>query len=990
MSDNPLGNPSPRSGPDPVLKFLRISGDTDDPAVLLGVERIAADTAVLAALQKRLAQVSDHPEAKSFEADEVRMRLHAAAARLLELHMRTASTATPETGNAVKSGRVTGAAEASVFRALAMGGGWNRDSLHRAMMLARAEGVAASDVPGLLTGISGAASAPSATSRADTSDGASQAAGEQADGANETAKRPVAKRVVRTAKEFRGLDLPPATSPDELQVSAVPLSSEQDPGAKIVKWLIFGGIGVCSTLLIIATLGLLLIPEKPKQSNMPAAPVPVADTTKIKNTNEMFPAPPKTAEQMAPKVEPKDRVGDFGDLLRELRACGEGLKLDPAQASARFVEVNGEIARHWPEASPDVLAAAINGAVEFIYRAGNTPGARNVVSEITGPATTIGDAGPISAQQIAPAAWSAGMLSRLVRERDLPTSVTTAVGSAARNLGDSGLVAGDNAYRAGALTALLKMAPRCIDASRKDAKVGREVWRAWLDALNAIDGKDSALAVRALVMTLDSVLVAEAEPTHDRAVYDAIIELSSAMPWRAGDESRVALLRWFDSKVVSIADLHTITTALAERSGAEHVDITMVLSMAAQDAHRAELRDRYAGIWSLTTAQGRDLLVQKWESAADQAVKAGVMDTPPDRLIHTVTMARMNTAAWLLWNSQAEPVEGLISATAPTAPQVNPAAVGGVITANWGIIIKMINTDPVKTDGWAVRYLALGTNIDERVAALRAVSVAPNALDAAVMVEEAVRGGRPQIREAARALVLKYSHELVVLNALLEIAPLTPATTENAELMRRATAAKLPSARDPTWRVAVRRALVERLVEAMAAGGEHGYADVMEQYLAEAYIQRGAAGTQSTADSSTSAENTAGNPTAPAAASEPPPADVTEAARVARALLRRQAGELIPTGREPVSLGQIDSGYATRLRMSQGPVSDFAAEQFACCELLGFMCVAERPARAAAAAAVLDELKTKRREAKHVVEQIEATERAMLKLWLIRFGSEAL
>jgi hypothetical protein len=84
----------------------------------------------------------------------------------------------------------------------------------------------------------------------------------------------------------------------------------------------------------------------------------------------------------------------------------------------------------------------------------------------------------------------------------------------------------------------------------------------------------------------------------------------------------------------------------------------------------------------------------------------------------------------------------------------------------------------------------------------------------------------------------------------------------------------------------------------------------------------------------------------------------------------------------------IDRRRSGRLSLASGPVQRFAAEQSSIAEVMGYVVASERPSRAPDINAALDRLASERRLASSVFEQIEATERAMLALWMIRFGEQ--
>jgi len=104
---------------------------------------------------------------------------------------------------------------------------------------------------------------------------------------------------------------------------------------------------------------------------------------------------------------------------------------------------------------------------------------------------------------------------------------------------------------------------------------------------------------------------------------------------------------------------------------------------------------------------------------------------------------------------------------------------------------------------------------------------------------------------------------------------------------------------------------------------------------------------------------------------------------------QRQAEALVATGREPMGLAEIATRRSARLKVANGLVQHFAAEQVNTCELMGFVLVAEDPSRIGAVVTVLEGLGEARRKAVHIFEQVEAAERARLLLWLARYGEQS-
>jgi hypothetical protein len=69
-------------------------------------------------------------------------------------------------------------------------------------------------------------------------------------------------------------------------------------------------------------------------------------------------------------------------------------------------------------------------------------------------------------------------------------------------------------------------------------------------------------------------------------------------------------------------------------------------------------------------------------------------------------------------------------------------------------------------------------------------------------------------------------------------------------------------------------------------------------------------------------------------------------------------------------------------------VQRFVAEQSATVELMAYVVAAEDASRSAKVVTIIEEWEVARRAAKHIFEQIRASESAMLSLWRLRVQGE--
>jgi hypothetical protein len=206
------------------------------------------------------------------------------------------------------------------------------------------------------------------------------------------------------------------------------------------------------------------------------------------------------------------------------------------------------------------------------------------------------------------------------------------------------------------------------------------------------------------------------------------------------------------------------------------------------------------------------------------------------------------------------------------------------------------------------------------------------------------------------------------------------------------------SLRNPTFRVVLRRSLVERLLELLSDGEDLAHVDAMSTLMGESYQRRAkraadAAGrdvSASLARSAEAAEEVTGEDAVPpegAGAGGKTPV-VERSARLLRLALDEEARGHLPSGRELATLEQLRQQRSARLRAAMGRPQQLVAEQVCITELMSYVVVAESPSMAPGVADVLEQYGAARRAAGHVANQIEAGERAMLRLWLLRLKGE--
>lgn len=964
MSAGP-GGAGARSSP--IARILGAGAAGRGPFALLGVPFAdAPNEAVMAALQRRLLAVDTHAESRTPQADEVRLALHAAAAQLLDPHVRRVlaerwgvrpgwaagggTDPRSRAGPALERMEL----ERDAILTLAMHGGWNRRSLRRLSMMAHRRGVPSSAIAEVLRGI---ARRPAA----------SEAPPGIVAGGSELAAKLDGRASLRAVVETIAPDIESERLLRRLLIAGV-----------VAVLALAGAIGG----VILVTSALAPRPAVPPGPVAAAPPASGGSGPGASAPAELFPAPSaaKSARAVPEKAAPAAKDGPA--IARELSAAVEGLDGDAGPAIARYESAVGVFSTEWGRFTDDQLRAAQDAVIEFIYRAAARPEmARRALDAVRGPARALHHGSPLPGPgQVWSAAWSMGMLTRLEAEKDLPAAIRLEVQSELQAAAPGRAAVAEAGFADGVWVAL-NLLPRLMMPPGPGAAPGAEAapaegqspvleaWREWTEAVKAISASRPERAARSLLVALETVMTAGPDPAAGNDAGDVIALLAEKLTWRQDDESRLWLVRWLAAPGVSAADLHVLTEALVSRASAPGVDSTMILAVGAGDGQRQELRDRFARAWTLSDLGDRADAVAAWaRSCAEQIGRAKDAASPTGHLAGAVIFSRLNEAAQMIWLGESQSALDVVARAAegvdtPPDEEKEPSE-------------ERVGAGGDDAD-WAVKYIEVDRNIPERLALLaaRANQSGPLGLvEGALIASEAVRGAPESVRRSARDVVRRFGSDPAVINGLLEEAPTLPITMDNAQLIRSVASVNLPALSDPYWREAVRRALVERLLETLATQGELGVIDRLTEVLSESYQSRAREGL---------------GPAASPAAKKGAVAPAEESVRVLRLRWQASAAASIPAGREPFSPDQIGRRYAARAALAEGLVQRFAADQAALCEYLAYVVATEQPARSEAIAKILAELGEARRQARSILEQIHAVERAMTELWLVRLEGES-
>ncbi|MBX3406244.1 MAG: hypothetical protein KF869_05710 [Phycisphaeraceae bacterium] len=765
---------------------------------------------------------------------------------------------------------------------------------------------------------------------------------------------------------------------------------EDDGRRELIRVLVF--IGAAAMLMI--ALGLVAIVAigpgaqgggggnaAQNLSTAPATPADVAPPA----LSEPAPTVASGAEAQPP-VEaqaPRRTTTDLVDprrTLHELRECAKTARSDPHAAMQTFDRLIRQLSDWWVRYDPAVRRACDDAVLEALL----AMSADLAVLESAIESIAAHSAGLIPAPsapdrprprllpaEVWPVTWSVGMLTRLSRERDVPTSMALAVSDAL----DARLGAArppDQSFEAGAAGALrrlpaLLMNDRSLRGQSRDSAAGATgstaALRKWIEACRAL-APDDAGAERALVDGLEQILISCREPEEDLGVFEAVGVLVREIRWRAGGAARPRLLDWFRDPRISDGDLRVVTAALTHGSAAEGIDSTMIYSAAAGPDDRSRLRAAYAAAWGIESA-GRQQASQDWAETARAAAAAPRPASPDELLRETAALARINEAARLIWRGEGASAASLLRDTAiaqgigpgallpPPAPVVHTFSMGGRVT------------------NWAERYLAAERSIPARlelIAELDRIGRPIDLVAASVLAREAVVGSPIQVRFAAARLAGQLADEPTIVHALLDELPGAPRTSSLSELVERVTRQRLPKTNDPGWELAARRALVERLLGMLAYGSAESKYEGYALLIADCYLR------------SASLELARGA----GAAAE----GAVLGSRELWTAVHAEAMAAAPVESAPIPLDLIERRLRGRLSLAEGPVQVFAAHQVSIVEALSFVIAGERPTSARAVAGAIDRMQQERRNARHIFEQLHTTEAAALRLWMIRLGVE--
>lgn len=984
----------------PVIeRFLGAYQAADGPFALLALTPDdCAEPRIAAALERQLARVSRHPQGTTPEADEVRLALHVAAAQLRDPEVKSELTArwfsrrgqTPVVVPTPPMPRVAppvvaaprpsqpvmvppaspplrASGSARSFEDMARGlvgqaGGWNKDAKRRLEKLASALAVDPAEYQRVISEVT---SAP---------------AGVSAMTSSSPTERPASPRRRRVlAGATLGLLL----------------------GSVLVAVLLFGRFDIITA------------PDRKEEIRA----IPKGWNTPQSQANSNNAPPPTSSEgeessaassaPMSGESSPQPQVPTLAEappmpkeLLARIRSAKAKLTNDPRTSLLEFESTIAELSQQWGTQASEVLAGLHNEIVDYVFHASRRDRGtgRAALESILGRVEPLTTGQRLTdANQIMASVWATGMLNRLRRDRDLPDMLSEAIEASLRRVSSNGRLPAEMSNAQGAAYALSALAERLTprEADETSAAVLLDAWKGWTAALKALGSRENALMARDVLMTaLDHVLAQGLDPTSSRATNDAVRLLLATADWSDGAGVGARAVNWFDDVgQVTSSDLSVVTNWLVGSSNLPGVSAEMLLAPDASNAERMELRDSYASLFGLPVSRETRMLAQRWTTQAREMIVVPSQPLEMDNsLIRAAALARMNEAAALRWRQQESASEAVRESARVEliASQIRPASGSSSAAVNAAVLTAPGD----ERDGlWARRYLASMNAVDTRIELLNELRNSGGPVgpaDADVLGEAACFGSPMQIRRLAQTIVRELSDNMLVINAMLESIPRAARQQSVSDTVESITGTPLPRVEDAGWRIESRRALVDRML-ALIASGKDARFDALGDMLAASYRARVNAfgaptpGTRGAVDER-AAPSTRDIPDPDASTESGPGAD--QPASELWELWAAQGRRYAEGGWTFVGLDVLQRRRAGRASLADDPLQLFAAEQASGAEVMGYVVAAERPAKFSQVKNILDEMAADRRGATHLFSQMEAAERAMLRLWLVRFGEE--
>ncbi|MCK4873954.1 MAG: hypothetical protein KAS72_14630 [Phycisphaerales bacterium] len=943
------------STPSAQRRFLNLSTDADGPFELLGLDPSPQPTSqqIDEALKRRLAQVDVHPQARTPEADQVRMALHAAAAVLRDKQLRrmlqpeSVSDAAPRTAqprpSPTEPARPAHALplsmlESAIIAALLRERGWNSRSQHRLVGLAMQWGMQ----PGELV-----------------------------------------ETIRQLAARWSTSALAPDAAEDAASHRPITLTGRTPWGARIAVCLaITTGIVAVS----LAVWGVMQsgrrashVPQQPRLTQAPPAEEGAKRTPDM--TSPVTVVEPDAQPEVQPPPVGRSETDDRpptqqwqqANVIRECRAIITTVTAQDTPPTEKTISgvqrIMAGIARRWPTL-PHADREQLHWEVVhlLIAIAGADTTGSTVSSLLVRLDPIDGPSQHLSADDVWIRSWSAGIRARLSVEPDMSDAVRRVLRESLDWRADaatlrSGTSPGLPPFERGALARLHTMMP-ALAAQIETAEDGESAWTRWRKAVSVIRSAGGLAGPDDdYLIAVHAILSAGPEPTNGSRTALLVQRLLGATVLNRPNTIATVIQWLIDPRLTSL-DMHVVTVHMVEHL---NLDSSMILPAGASGEQRSYITRQWSrhrmAVGSppttdtpATRASDRHAydpaLRYEWETLVRRVLDRSVTGTSPtDCLTRAVRYARLAEAASLMErcdvaaaHDRLGSLDASLAVARPTQHNIAPR--DGVLTTE---LLTPGLSDPIRADRiqvFASRYDVIGL-ADARTLAAVALTESSESVRAAA--QQAVRGS--------------YASSPTMMLALLDqLAKARPQRSPALVRMFEAvTAARLPDARSRDLVAAARLALVQRLLETRPSAVIGGAVDELAAMLAASYhVRRGGDA----------------NPASPEA----------EAWELFEQWRKRavDVGATLPGDDTP---DQVRRRLAASCELADGSLQRFVALQIAIVEEMAALAVAEHPEQVDAVMAVMHETRRSTHSAQDIVTQVETLERAILRLWLLRVQS---
>lgn len=699
---------------------------------------------------------------------------------------------------------------------------------------------------------------------------------------------------------------------------------------------------------------------KPDSSLTTLAPAPIVPS----NAGAAPSLPTVAREDIAVTINPMSQT--LAGLLESLdRESTLATSLGEATLGL-FTSATTQGRRQWTQLNSEARERLRDVLVSAVYRLGrDEPSARSLI-DLIDPS----ESQSLSVESIAGQAWSVGMLAVMMREPDLPAAARQTVEGHWRRHVPTGTPPQSADFNAAARFALREMITPLVGTMATNASIV-ELWVAWLQCVTSVADDEQAEA-----LALDSarqVLVDGPDISASDKAGRVMAAIFSAVRWKTSPAARAALLSWWDEPRVSPADLAVVSSWIVSTGAIPGLDDSFIIPSGASAEVRVVLRQKLAQAWSSAPDMPGDAPTTRaeiadWIARSERLGNESTAASPEAILAQTITVAYHNSAASMLWAGRPGDASRLLgemdariaAARLTTPPSSSPAA-----PANRG-------------DGqWAIRYFHTSKENDrerlkrlvESLATEQPGDLGP--IDAAVLADIALAGQPREMRAAALdQIVGAYSDGPTVLLALADKMIPDRSDPTLSQAIARLTGESLPELRSEDWYTRARLALIRRVANLRGALAGNSGVDALAELLAEVYGERLA---RSTGPSLVSPSTPARSP--------------AEAAQQAFAQWIEVGRPMQPLAPLPAPLHQIEHRAAIRAAVLDDPIGRFHAWQIGSLEAACYVASAERPAARRELADLLSTTTLQLAVARNVMEQLLIAERALLKVWKIRFGA---